>query len=727
MIPPSPAHPTKAPIWAALFICVGIVVAYHNSFHSPFVFDDASSIVTNPTIQRLWPLTEVLAGPITNVTAQGRPLLNLSLAINYAIGGTAVEGYHIGNLIIHTLAALTLFGIVRRTMRMFYGVGNAISPTSGSLPDGQRDHSGASGADKRSTGVALTIALLWAVHPLQTESVTYIIQRAESLVGLFYLLTFYAFVRGVEDARRTGARPQLGSASHEGSDKARRETERKPNRSMTWLTFSVLACTAGMATKEVMATAPLMLFFFDRTFFAGSFLGAWRQRRWFYIALAGTWILLGWLIAQTGGNRGGSVGFGVGVAWWEYWLTQFKAVAHYIWLSFWPHPLVFEYGSFWVRDVGEIVMAAALVLGLLTATIVALHRRSAAGFLGAWFFGLLAPTSLAPGTTQMIVEHRMYLPLAAVMALIVCGVQRQRPWRSATLVWTAGFVAVALVMLTARRNRDYRSDIILWTDTVAKRPDNPLAHFMLAGAQERAGNTAAAISEYERTLALKPDFSIGHENFGELLLRQGRRADAIAHFEAALRLQPDYADAHANLGNALLAEGRAADAVVHLETAANLSPNSAVVRYNFANALAAAGRTNDGVEQYQSALTLEPGMAEAHFNLANAFMTLARTADAMTHYKAAVNARPDYAAAHYNLANALASTSRQQDALEHYRAALRAQPHYPEAHHNLGSALFELGRLEEAAQHYEETLRLAPEFPNARANLERVRAMMQRR
>ena len=637
--PPASTTP-RAPWWCSVGIIAATLAAYHNSLHGPFVFDDASSIVTNPTIQKLSSLGEVLAGPVTNVTAQGRPLLNLSLALNYAIGGTAVEGYHVGNLIIHTLAALALFGILRRTLR--------------------REHA---------TPLAFAIAVLWAVHPLQSESVTYTIQRAESLVGLFYLLTLYCFARAAEC-------------------NVLRYT---PTQVTAWYAAAIAASLLGMATKEVMATAPLMVLFFDRTFYSGTFLGALRQRRGFYAALASTWLLLAWLVLQTGGNRGGSVGFGVGVAWWEYGLTQFNAIVRYLWLSLWPHPLVFEYGAFWIRGLDEVALHALVVLGLLGATIVALWRRSALGFAGAWFFGILAPTSLAPGTTQMIVEHRMYLPLAAVLAVGVVGLaQCSRKWQIGFL----GAVALGLALLTIARNADYRSDLVLWADTIAKRPENPLAHFMLAGAQERAGQLSAARASYERTLRLKPDFSIGHEHFGEFLMRAGRHAEAIEHFAAALRLNPDYADAHANLGNAHLAAGRTAEAVEHLRKAAQLAP-----------------------------YTTTP---EAHFNLANALMELGQIAEAIARYEAAIHARPSYSSAHYNLGNALAASGRPADAVPHYEAALRARPDYPEAHHNLASALFETGRLPEAARHYEETLRLAPDFPNARANLDRVRAQMAR-
>src|SRR5688572_22685515 len=186
MSAPHPALPAqnakRTPSWWCLaLIVVAALAAYHNSFNGPFVFDDASSIVTNPTIRRLWPLSETLAGPTTNVTAQGRPLLNLSLALNHAISGTEVRGYHALNFLIHSFAGLTLFGLVRRTLLERHPVGQ---PTANRFP-------------RNPTWVALAISVLWTVHPLQTESVTYIIQRAESLVGLFYLLTFYCFTRGV--------------------------------------------------------------------------------------------------------------------------------------------------------------------------------------------------------------------------------------------------------------------------------------------------------------------------------------------------------------------------------------------------------------------------------------------------------------------------------------------------------------------------------------------------
>ena len=297
----------------ALAIVAAIALAYANSLSAPFVYDDKPSIVYNGSIRHLWPLHDVLTPPGAGATVSGRPVLNVSFALNYALGGLEVRGYHLANMAIHALAALTLFGLVRRTLQR------------PSVPASLRQAAFPS---------ALAIAVLWAVHPLQTEAVTYVAQRAESLMSLFYLVTLYAFVRAVESER-----PR------------------------TWRALGWTACLLGMGTKENMVSAPLIVFCFDRAFVAGTFASAWRQRRGFYLALAATWLPLAWLVLSTGGNRGGSAGFGVGVSWFDYALTQVPALARYLALAVWPCPLVFDYGAFFVRDVTEIVLPA-LIVGL---------------------------------------------------------------------------------------------------------------------------------------------------------------------------------------------------------------------------------------------------------------------------------------------------------------------------------------------------------------------------
>ncbi|HEX3729629.1 MAG TPA: hypothetical protein VHV47_07475, partial [Opitutaceae bacterium] len=339
---PKPAAGGREVRLAGAAVALAGLLAYANSLRGAFFFDDRVSIAENPSLRDLGKLGVVLWPDLGGgATVNGRPILNLSLAINYAISGTHPWSYHAFNLAAHVAAGLALFGIVRRTLLLCSGRGFARS-----LPP---------------TGFALAAALLWTVHPLLTESVTYIVQRAESLMGMFYLLTLYCFVRGLS------------------------------GRARLWHSLSVAACLLGMGTKEVTATAPVLVLLYDRTFAAGSFAEAWRRRRAYYAALAATWLPLALLVAQTGGDRGGTVGFDVGIKWWAYGLTQLEAIPRYLLLSVWPRPLVFEYGTFWVKSAGEVLPGALLVLALLLATLYALFGpaangsgRRGLGFLGAW-------------------------------------------------------------------------------------------------------------------------------------------------------------------------------------------------------------------------------------------------------------------------------------------------------------------------------------------------------
>jgi Flp pilus assembly protein TadD len=579
-------------------LAAGAIVVYSRTFSVPLLFDDHRAIVDNSTI-RHW---STAFWPPSYSTANGRPILNLSLAINYAISGMAVWSYHAANLAIHVLAGLTLFGIVRRTL--------------------------ASRAGAAAAPIAFSAALLWTLHPLQTESVTYIAQRAESLMGLCYLLTLYCFIRGAE-----------------ADGRLRR----------LWFVLSVAACLLGMATKEVMVSAPLIVLLYDRTFVAGSFREAWRRRGEVHVALAATWLLLAGLVASAGWDRNGAFGFDVGITPWAYWLTQFEAVTRYLWLSVWPHPLVFEYGTFWVNRPAEVALYALVVVVLVVAVLVALWRRPALGFLGAWFFVILAPTSIMPGRIQMIVEHRMYLPLAAVMTLAAMGIHaaaRRQSW----VVLAA--LALGLGMLTVRRNENYRSELTIWSDTVAKRPNNELAHTNLGIAWAKMpGRLNDAIAQFETALRLQPDSAEAHYNLGLARSQMpGRLNDAIAQFEEALRLQPDYAEAHNNLGIAWSQmSGRLNDAAAQFEKALRLKPDSAEAHNNLGNAWSQMpGRLNDAIAQYQAALRLQPNSVDAHYNLGLAWSKMpGRLNDAAAQFEAVLRLSPNDPAARQALAAVL--------------------------------------------------------------------------
>src|SRR5262245_61429565 len=297
----------------ALLIAAAGIAAYSTSFRGVFVYDDGPAIVNNGHLRTLWPLGQAMTTP-PEVTTSGRPVAALSFALNYAFAdpdvrdvmtpaqgadaGSAAErylrnlwGYHLVNLAIHLAAALTLFGIVRRTLER-PALANRYGPVS--------------------TPLACATALVWAVHPLQTESVTYIVQRVESLMGLFYLLTLYCAIRALP------SRPA----------------------SRYWTMGAIAACALGMGSKEVIVSAPLVVWLWDYVFDVDR-----RSRRPLYVGLASTWIVLAALVLSE--TRPRSVGFSLGWPWWAYLETQAGVIVHYLRLAILPSPLVFDYG--WPR------------------------------------------------------------------------------------------------------------------------------------------------------------------------------------------------------------------------------------------------------------------------------------------------------------------------------------------------------------------------------------------
>lgn len=666
--PEVPAAPGAWLRFAPLLLAAVVVLVYANSLRVPFLLDDRSAIQENPSITDLGRLGSVLAP--TGTTTAGRPLLNLSFALNHAVGGPSVVGYHVVNVAIHALAALALFGLVRRT-RMPAGV------PAGTL--------------------AFWVALLWAVHPLLTNAVTYLSQRAESLMGLWYLLTLYAFVRSA-----TSARPAW------------------------WLTGSVAACAAGMLTKEVMMTAPVLVLLYDRTFLADSYRSALARRPWYYAGLLACWGLLAWLMVSSGlGER--DVGLRAGDDWLHYAFTQCRVLVAYGRLALVPYPLVFDYGQeILLRRWADAAAWLPLVLAALGATGWALRRGWAAlGFLGAAVFILLAPTSsFVPVMGQPMAESRMYLPLIPLVTLAVLALHRLLGRRAG---WLLLLLGLALAAGTVRRNEDYRSALRLWQDTVERVPGSSRGHYNLANELVQAGRSAEAVAHYETALRLKPDLVPAHHNLAnELAKIPGREAEALAHYEAALQLQPDLAEAHENAARLLrsLPDHRG-EALPHLEAWTRLRPDSAGAWLALANELAQIpARAAESIPCYERALQLRPDLAEAHNNLANRLARVpGRLPEALEHYEAALRLRPDFLEAHYNYANKLANLpGRLPDAVSHYEAVLRLNPRLPEAHKNLALALANLGQLDAAAAHLGTALELRPDYAEARALLEQVRA-----
>jgi tetratricopeptide (TPR) repeat protein len=552
---PTSADPT---VWLAeAALVLALLLAYSNSFQGPLIFDDGPAIRDNASIRQLWPLTTVLWPPDpSGRTVDGRPLVNLSVAVNYWVSGLDVWSYHVFNLVVHTAATLILFGLVRKTLL---------------LPRFRERFA------EQATGLALTIALVWGLHPLQTESVTYIIQRAESMMGLWYLATLYCVVRGEASEHR-----------------------------LRWHVASFLACLAGMATKEVMVTAPVVVFLYLWVFVFDSWRETLRQRWRLLGALAGTWLLLAALVISQK-DRGGSAGFGSQLTVAQYAAMQLPVVLYYLKLSFSPHPLVLDYGTRLVADPRQIIVCGILILLLVASTLWALRRQPWIGFLGSAFFLILSPSSsVVPVLTQTLAEHRMYLPLAAVVALVVMlcflgwqRLQRSLPEESGLVVLRrlpialVTLVALLLGLQTWLRNLDYRTGFSIWKDTAEKQPMNARAHAVLAGLYAHAGDNDSALRHSNLAIELNPGDPAPYHTRGTLQLESGDHEGAVADFNKAIENDPKFAEAYQNRGVAQRHLGRVELALADFNRALELDSELRVAYRNRALVLAALNRLGE--------------------------------------------------------------------------------------------------------------------------------------
>lgn len=645
----------NGPLAAGLLLLLALA-AYGHALRAPFVFDDPAAIATAARLIRdRDPFAVFRSGADPGETLRGRPLLALSFAVNYAFGADRPWGYRATNVGLHVLAALTLWGIVRRTLATC----RLNSP-----------------AARDASALGLAAAALWLAHPLQTQAVTYVVQRAEALSALFVLLTLYCHVRA-RDATRARA----------------------------WRTAAIASALLGMATKETAAVAPLLVWLYDWTFGAArpSAPTPW----WYWPGLASGWLMLAALVASTGG-RGGTAGFDSPIGPATYFLTQLHAIPHYLALALWPHPLVFDYGTWVVARLGDVWPQALALLALAAVTVHGIARRTAAGFFGGGGLVLLAPSSsFVPIASQTMAEHRVYLALATLAAPAVFALHHALGRRSFPVL-----AALALVLAghTHLRNTSYASESRLWAETAARRPQNARAHHNLGVARLRAGDFSAAAAHLETAARHDPASAEIHYDRGLCLQRLGRPADAAEHYRRALALRPSAA-AHNNLGATLLALDRAAEAAGQFRAALALDPTFAEAQANLADALLRAGDAPAARGHALEAARLKPGFAEAHFHAGNAAAATGQLEAARRHYEDALRLAGDDPRLHNNLGNVLLELDQPAQAIASYERALRLQPDFIDPRRNLALLLWQLGRPAEAAPHLDILLRALPADP----------------
>ena len=672
------ATPSPRPAWVwlapVLIVLAGLIV-YANSLHGPFLLDDHRAIEDNMSI-RDWRSTAAVLHPPRQTPLTGRPLPNLSFAINYGLGGLAVEGYHAGNVLVHLLAALALFGVLRRSFA--------------------RDLPGLPGS--LAAGVpALMGALVWVVHPLNSDTVNYLTQRTESMMALFCLLALYAAIRGLDGKRL--------------------------NR---WELAAVVAAFCGVASKESALVIPFIVAAWDRTFAFPSWSAAWARRCPLYGLLTLSWLIFAFFARELPFFAPG--GFEEQVSRWTYLLNQGPIITQYLGLTFWPLGLVFDYGAPEALSLTEAAPSLVIIAVLLAATGTAMVLRPALGFWGLWFFVTLAPaSSLIPIPTEVGAERRMYLPLIGLIATVVLLVYQlaaSRPgaFRRRAAVAGTAILVLALGASTMVRNRDYRTSLGMWQTVLDRRP-HARAHEHLAVALRDAGDIEAAIAHLRLGA---PDSGNARHALASALLEQGDLTGAIAEFREFVRLHqtsPRIVPAREEFALALQQAGDLGGAVEQHRAIVATAPSSTEGRLRLADALVEAGDHSNAITELREAVRLEPANLSALLNL-GVLLTDDRPDEAVELLRRGLRLAPTTTEARKQLMGILFKQGRWAELELEAETLLSYAPDDAETHNLMGVALASQDRLGRAHEHFDASVRLDPTNAEARANLAAVNALV---
>jgi tetratricopeptide (TPR) repeat protein len=615
----------------ALVIAAAVLWIYWPELHGDWLWDDYVDITNNTVTQSptgLWSIWFVPGSQFDYYP------LKLSVQwLQWRLWGMDTLGYHLTNVLLHIVGALLVWRLLSK-----FGL-----------------------------RLAWLGGLIFAVHPVQVESVAWIAELKNTLSLPPFLLAMCAYIDYDERGKWGDYFLALGLFLVAMLCKA----------TMVMFPAVILLYVwwkrGRIRWKDVLAGAP-----FFAVSLALGLLAIWFQH---HIAMRQGTQLLGGIFSRLAG-AGLSLSFYFSKCFlpvglmpiYPKWAVDPPALWQFL-----PWPVLG--GAFywlWTRRRG---WGRHALLGL--------------GFFLLFLAPFLGFTTASYMAFTWVMDHFLYLPMIGLIGLVVAGfgeVGKQLP--ASFRFYGIGLVSVVPVLLVFQSHsyaKMFLNQETLWSYELLHNPNAYMAHNNLGLALFEKGELSEAITEYEESLRIDPDYYFAHNNLGNALKRAGRGPEAVAEYEQALRLNPDYAEPHYNLGNYLFQTGRLPEAI----------------------------------DQYEQALQIKPDYAEAHGNLGYALQHAGHWPEAREQYEEALRIKPDYAEAHYNLGNVFFQTGQLAAAMEQFGQALRSKPDYAEAHNNLGIALYRTGRVSEAVKQFEEALQIKPDFTEARDNLTKLQAFQQ--
>ncbi|MBL8829213.1 MAG: tetratricopeptide repeat protein [Planctomycetaceae bacterium] len=554
-------------------------VAYHDTFTGPWLFDDLPNIRDQTAIRTFDPL-----GFFT--TGHNRPVLMATFAANYQLSGLETLGYHATNFLIHLAAGVLLWRLLVHLL----------------------SHERVGGDDPAVRAVAWLSAALWLVHPLQTESVTYIVQRAESLMGLLFIATVYLTVRGASAERPWG-----------------------------WYLAAIATTWIGLGCKEVTVTVPAVMALIDRMVLSASWREVARRRGLVYLAMLAVVVSHAYALAPIVRGEASSAGFGQqGHSPLEHLYSEPQALLLYARQTIWPWPQCFDWNLAPVTSFAAAALPGAIVVSVLLAALIAGHFQRIAALPVLIAFIVLAPTSSFVPVLDIAVEHRMYLALAALLPGLVClvtiGLRKlvAPPQQSSLMMGVACAVLVIATTSTVLRNRVYRSEIALWQSVVDVRPQNHRALNNLATAllADEQFDRAESLSRQALELAPSRDQASLRYNLARALAANEKLTEAVATIDEVIQAEPQVAQPYLLRADWQRRLNNVPAAIDSLTTAAQLKPSWPIVQLRLGECYLAQKKHPQAIERLTRAAELQPDSTTIQATLLQAYEQAGDTAQA---------------------------------------------------------------------------------------------------
>jgi tetratricopeptide (TPR) repeat protein len=688
----------KRPVFHLVLIAVFGILVYSNTFDVPFQFDDTITIVKAPTAKKFDQSILML-----------RQVSYLTFALNYKLHGLEVWGFHVFNLAIHIISSMLVYSLVRLTFRTPLMVSSSLRQKAGH--------------------VALISSLLFVCHPIQTQAVTYIVQRFASLAAMFYLLSLTFYIRC---RLGTDIRSSLFGAPAEASVQAGFRIKRF-GISVLFYALSLVSALLAMKSKEIAFTLPLTIVMYEFIFFNGSI-----KTKLLYL---GPLFLTLFIIPFTLMSLNTSLGevlehitdatrVQTEMSRLEYLFTELRVITTYVRLLLLPvgqnvdydYPL---YGSFFEPPV---LLSFIFLLFIFGLGVYMLRRSSgeAAGRLAAfgifWFFLTLSVESSIIPIVDVIFEHRIYLPSVGAFISIVVGAYLMANkltvrWMLNAAAYISTITLIVLSVATYARNELWQSKIALWQDVIHKSPMKARGHNNLGNAYTDKGMFDKAIEQYRIASRLMPTWVDVYYNIGAAYEMNGQKDKAIDLFQYAASLKPDYERAFTSLGNIYKSKGQLDKAIEYYLRALEANPNEVSTNYNLGVSYVEKGLKDLAKQHLLRAQERDPFFPRTYHVLGDIYKTSGMTEMAIEQYEKALELDPDNAVVHNNLGLIYGPSGQIDKAIEHFEAAVELNPMLEAGHQNLGNAYLLKGMNEKAAKQYGATVEINPDNAEAYFNL----------